>query len=129
VSGKGAGEIAALFGRNLEGLREASGTNARRLSEIVGGSEFDRLRQQVKSDERLQGKIRILQGRDSVKKAHQISAVAIAERAEAYAALGKYLEDTRPDIILADAQSRIYPYEQPFYNVLRQHPLPVLRPL
>ena len=129
VSGKGPDELEALFERNLRGLREVSGINARRLSAVVGRNGFGRLRQRVKKDERLQGRIRALQERGSVKTAHRITAKAIAERAEVYAALGKYLEETLPNIILADIQGRIYPYEQPFYNVLRDHPLPVLRPI
>ncbi len=120
--------VETLFAKNFEGLCAVSGADAKRLSQAVDDSYFERLKAEARTSEKLAKQVRELQNRPTVLAAHRIKPEAIEDRAVIYAALGKLLEETAPETILLDIQGRIYPYEQPFYDTLRRFPLPLLRP-
>jgi hypothetical protein len=86
------------------------------------------MKKEVATNPNLVASIKSLQERSTVLTAHKITKEAIKERAITYAALGKILEEKMPMIVIMDIQSRIYPYEQPFYDILRDIPIPLLRP-
>ncbi len=127
VKGKSKDEIDSLFKRNLRGLRQVSDREAEMLSSLVNQRYLEEVKSQIAKDSALIKEIENLQARKTVRKAHKITPEAIEARALTYAALGCYLEDRQPNIIVLDIQGKIYPYEQPFYNSLRQVPLPLLR--
>ncbi len=128
VKGKSKEEINRLFVQNLAGLRRISGRNeAKRLSSLVPHHSLHDLRIQFANNVSLTREIEELKSRKTVQKAHKIGSEAIEERALTYAAIGRYLEENAPNLILLDIQGKIYPYEQPFYNTLRSVPLPLIR--
>lgn len=47
--------------------------------------------------------------------------------ASIYAAIGAWLERSHPNVVVIDVQMRIYPYQQPWYQLARKSPLPLLR--
>lgn len=47
--------------------------------------------------------------------------------ASIYAAIGAWLERNYPNAIIMDVQMRIYPYQQPWYQLARESPLPLFR--
>ena len=127
VEGKTPNEIERLLVINHKGFCEISGIKVRRLSREIDISRFESLKGDARSSGELTKQIRRLQNRTSIRVEYGITEEAIAERVIAYAALGKLLEETAPEAILADIQGRIYPFEQPFYDALRRFPLPLLR--
>jgi len=127
VVGRELRKVDELLEVNFKGLRQILGQiPVRRLSEVTGRGEMERLREEA-ADGPAREAVEKLQSRATVLGAHKISPEDLSQRALAYAAVGKILEEKFPGAILADIQGRIYPYEQPFYDVLRSYPLPLLR--
>lgn len=121
-------EVEKRFRANLEGLKEHF-SEAQRISNTISEAEILREKSVIKNAQELDKSIRELQRRDTVLRVHKISPEAIRDRAITYAAIGKILERKMPMLVLMDVQSRIYPYEQPFYDTLREIPIPLLRPV
>ena len=128
VAGVSQEAVEAMFAENLDGLKSCYPC-ANRLSEVVPKPRLEGIKGEIRTNERLNDMIDALMKRETVLDSHKISQEELRERAITYAALGRILEEDLPEAVLMDIQTRVYPYEQPFYDVLRRFPLPLIRPI
>ena len=61
-----------------------------------------------------------------IKKAFSVLDERIIKNVRDYATFGKLFEESNIPIILIDLQKRIFPYQQPCYQIIRTQPLPVI---
>ena len=75
---------------------------------------------------RINTKVNQILPNNSIRTEFSVSDERITKNVRDYALFGKQFEECGRSIVLLDLQKRIFPYQQPCYQILRQNPLPVI---
>jgi len=117
-----------LWDKNCNSITEISGVPTTRLSKITSLSFQDAEKIISRHPSLSLLKQNILSFTKDLKKLIDFKASDnfVEKQINSYAATGLMLEQTSKYALLLDIQKKVYPFEQPFYNFFRIHPLGIL---
>lgn len=118
-----------LWEENLRVLEAQSGFSAGRLSAVFPKHVFNEFRAEVVQThgEHIDHRVHTLSENPILRLFFGATRERNTFQAFLYASCGLWLERERPGSILMDLQSKIYPCEQPFFQVARTSPLALIR--